>query len=483
MRKLIISAILLTSFTMHTFALQYFGDPVYLHDNLDSANEISYMSEYSFLARNETECTSVHATTVYEESIAISNDAFLLSTDDPLTYIQVLSDGTETVIKTSYQIIGLTRDGYFVIIEDLPYTLEDGKQIMLRKYGLKNDQYNVILQPALDYNPIYELTFDEYGIAWVHYGAPFTSDTTYLTDENGISHVSPLQSTEPLELDISTTTLLKSDGTLLDGYYKINGMHSSSMSENRYILNKNDKYYIIDSDFNEIVSAKDLIESVDIGKFRVDGSVTDHNGNIIENFPSEQYKNTISDWSIPYLTSANDTYFLLDSMTLNYATTPITRSEFCFYVVRVLKAANVPIPNVSNYSPFSDTLDENIRIAHSLGIIDGIGNGKFNPYGDLTREQAAKILVELCNLIGIDTTEALSIDHFEDYSHFSSWSKDFILQIASIQAPDGRSIMGGTSANTFTPQGTYTKEQAITSLVRIMSLLDIKYQPLQDVTN
>ncbi len=52
---------------------------------------------------------------------------------------------------------------------------------------------------------------------------------------------------------------------------------------------------------------------------------------------------------------------------------------------------------------FTDTSDNAVLAANALGIINGTGNGKFSPDGTLTRAQIAAIINRVANVMGVDT--------------------------------------------------------------------------------
>ncbi len=56
-----------------------------------------------------------------------------------------------------------------------------------------------------------------------------------------------------------------------------------------------------------------------------------------------------------------------------------------------------------NYGAFTDTDDENVLAMNALGIINGMGNGEFGAEGTLTRAQIAAILNRIAKVLGVDT--------------------------------------------------------------------------------
>ncbi|MCL2699762.1 MAG: S-layer homology domain-containing protein [Defluviitaleaceae bacterium] len=101
-----------------------------------------------------------------------------------------------------------------------------------------------------------------------------------------------------------------------------------------------------------------------------------------------------------------------------------------------------------------------ITIAEWYGIVSGVGNNRFNPRGELTREQAAVILQRAASLLGLpDNTTPASAP--TDAASISSWAAEG----AAWAMRNG--IMAGTGGGNFSPQEVYTFEQAIVTLVRI----------------
>lgn len=75
----------------------------------------------------------------------------------------------------------------------------------------------------------------------------------------------------------------------------------------------------------------------------------------------------------------------------------LTRSDMAAMIIRALGYASLA-GSVSTYqSPFTDvTVNKGfITMAYDMGIVSGVGSGKFNPKGTATREQAATILVRV----------------------------------------------------------------------------------------
>lgn len=92
----------------------------------------------------------------------------------------------------------------------------------------------------------------------------------------------------------------------------------------------------------------------------------------------------------------------------------ITREEMAVMIVRGLGYTSLA-GNISTYScPFSDVRTNKgfITIAYDLGITGGMGDGKFAPDGTATREQAAAMLVRVCEKLRSGSVEAENVSAY-----------------------------------------------------------------------
>lgn len=118
---------------------------------------------------------------------------------------------------------------------------------------------------------------------------------------------------------------------------------------------------------------------------------------------------------------------------------------------------------------FTDTNDENIVNIAKLGIINGVGDNKFEPDGLITREQAAKILMETSELLGLPSHERKG-KNFADDSQISEWAREGVYFCYE------NGIMSGTNDNNFSPKKTYSREMGIVTTKKVYELLNLIYQ-------
>lgn len=167
-----------------------------------------------------------------------------------------------------------------------------------------------------------------------------------------------------------------------------------------------------------------------------------------------------SSWAVSDIESAAAAGLVPESLQSAY-TQPATRAEFCALATALYESVN---GKISKRATFSDTDDINVEKMAALGVVDGVGGGKFSPGAKLTREQAATVLARLANAMGkpIPSQEMT----FADGGSVSDWAKDAVGQMQQ------SGIMNGVGDNRFSPSGNFTREQCIVTILRMLHYLD-----------
>ena len=154
-------------------------------------------------------------------------------------------------------------------------------------------------------------------------------------------------------------------------------------------------------------------------------------------------------------------------------TRPISRAEFAAVAVAVyekLTGGNVrPAPA----GTFSDTDDLDVRKAAAIGVVNGVGNGKYAPKATLTREQAATMLTRVWQSWK-DTTDLpyWKLDDFADHRAISDWAAD------GVYFMNANNVIRGTGERKFSPRATATREQALLIALRMVKKFgrgDVRY--------
>lgn len=110
---------------------------------------------------------------------------------------------------------------------------------------------------------------------------------------------------------------------------------------------------------------------------------------------------------------------------------------------------------------FADTTDKNVLAANALGIINGVGEGRFAPEGTFTRAQIAAILNRTAQVLGVQTS---------GYPHsFTDVAGHWVS--GELGWPVHAEIIQGVAQGRFSPDGVLTTEQAIVITQRALEAL------------
>ena len=167
-----------------------------------------------------------------------------------------------------------------------------------------------------------------------------------------------------------------------------------------------------------------------------------------------------SAWALSQVDGAISAGLVPENLRMRY-TRAISRAEFCALAASLYEIATESI--VGRRAFFSDTSDVNVQKLGALGVVGGVGNGKFEPDRSLTREEAATMLARLADAMGKPLPQKMST--FADNNGISNWA---IEAVGQVQAAG---IMQGMGNDTFMPKGPYTREQSIVAIMRFYDLL------------
>lgn len=110
----------------------------------------------------------------------------------------------------------------------------------------------------------------------------------------------------------------------------------------------------------------------------------------------------------------------------------------------------------------SDTSFENsiINVAYAIGIVNGISDTEFNPDGNITRQEAAAMLMRIYKNYGAMEDENKKY-LFVDDAEIDDWAKGDVYSINVL------GVMQGVGEDIFAPKEGYTVEQAIATFLRL----------------
>ena len=104
----------------------------------------------------------------------------------------------------------------------------------------------------------------------------------------------------------------------------------------------------------------------------------------------------------------------------------MTRSQFCAIVVKALGLKPMET-NVFSDVPAGQWYSGYVGAAHANGIVNGVGSGKFNPDGTITRQEAATMVVRAAKVLKLDTSAADAdkiLSRFSDVAKVAAYAKE-----------------------------------------------------------
>lgn len=192
----------------------------------------------------------------------------------------------------------------------------------------------------------------------------------------------------------------------------------------------------------------------------------------IEYLPPLPAENEMSSWAYAEVTAAIEED-LVPTYLQNLYLNNINRDEFCDLTIQALEEVlDKDIEDIVKEQtgkdlytwigeyPFKDTTNSNAIAAYALGIVSGRGNGVFDPYATITRQEAAAFLMRSAKVLGMDTSKVESAS-FADSEKVGVWFTDAVNFVYQIN------VMSGTGSNNFSPLGTYTREQSYIAIYRL----------------
>ena len=162
-----------------------------------------------------------------------------------------------------------------------------------------------------------------------------------------------------------------------------------------------------------------------------------------------------SSWATEQVNAAIAANLVPQSLQSKY-TQATTRAEFCALAVALYESIK---GEITDRKTFTDTNDINVQKMAAAGVVNGVGDNRFDPNASLTREQAAVMLANLANALGKPLPKQASTS--TDKTAFSSWAAEAIGQVQAA------CVMSGTGNDMFSPKGAYTREQSIVTVLRM----------------
>ncbi len=144
---------------------------------------------------------------------------------------------------------------------------------------------------------------------------------------------------------------------------------------------------------------------------------------------------------------------------------PITRYEFTKVLMKLNSYIGKKKADVN--LTFDDVTDKDINLAHSFGLVNGVGGLEGNRFAgelNLTKQEMATILERFLNLLNASIDEQKQVD-VVDMDQVASWAKK------SVQTLLNTGIIKGDSMKKIDPMRNVTCEESIVMIIRIFNFV------------
>ena len=147
---------------------------------------------------------------------------------------------------------------------------------------------------------------------------------------------------------------------------------------------------------------------------------------------------------------------------------PETQLSRAMLVTILYRMAGEPAVTADN--TFSDVTDGTwytnaVIWASQNGIVNGVGQDRFAPNQDITREQMAAMLLRYSDYKDYDTAQRNDLSGYADANSISTWA------LAALQWANGEGLITGRKADLLVPQGDTTRAETATILMRYLETI------------
>lgn len=180
---------------------------------------------------------------------------------------------------------------------------------------------------------------------------------------------------------------------------------------------------------------------------------------------------SVNDWFHDYVRFVVDNQMMQGTYTSWFEPKEdMTREQLVRAMYRVAGEPYVRVNGVFKDVKSTDSFAKAVEWAANYGIVNGVGNGKFDPYSPVTREQMAAIFYRFANYVekyGYTTYRTVGFDWnystkltFKDADKVSSWAKDAVAWCVK------NGILYGDARNNVNPQYSTTRAEGAAILTR-----------------
>ena len=187
----------------------------------------------------------------------------------------------------------------------------------------------------------------------------------------------------------------------------------------------------------------------------------------------------VSSWAQSDVTAARASGLEPSSFSALSATGAVTRAEFCAVALSAYENVTGWSINDAGKSPFSDCTDPNVISAYQLGLVNGRGDGIFDPSATIQRQDLCVMLGNVLTAAGITAPSIAgeaAVEDFPDLSSVKSYAVNAMITMVDY------AIVGGVSdtkagVTLLQPDQQATRQQALIMARRFCSAFKGKADP------
>ena len=167
-----------------------------------------------------------------------------------------------------------------------------------------------------------------------------------------------------------------------------------------------------------------------------------------------------SNWASEYIERGVSQTLLPEDLLKDYQSL-ITREAFARLSLRLYETLTSTTETLMIDNPFIDTNSEDVIKAYQIGIVSGVGENRFAPSQQITREQMAVMFYNTLNAISPALVSERFSVNYSDSDQISSWAKNAVALLSN------GNIITGVGNNRFSPRTNASREQAMVLSVKL----------------
>ncbi|HBS47509.1 MAG TPA: hypothetical protein DEA91_29135 [Paenibacillus sp.] len=146
----------------------------------------------------------------------------------------------------------------------------------------------------------------------------------------------------------------------------------------------------------------------------------------------------------------------------------VSRAQFAALLVRGLGLSTESLSNVFADVRATAWYAQDVNTAAKLGLVQGVGEGKFSPDSRITREQMVVMIMNAVQLVqGDHRAETQIRTPFADQNQISDYASSAVIEAAE------KGLIKGKTETTFAPQDAATRAEAAMMIKQILQYLKL----------